>query len=560
VTIRTSLRRVLLGILVALSAGLVVGAFNPAPHSGGDNAGYVALAHALAGGEGYVDAFDPLRAPHTKYPPLFPLLLAGLIGLGATTWTALKSISAVATVAGVAATFLWTERRLGPWAAFATGVVFSASAGTVYHSHWVLSDAVFVLLAMVSLWALERAEARSWDRRWIALGVVSALCSYFTRSAGLPLLVAILTWLALRRRFKTVGAVALAFGAPALLWWLRGRGAGVGDYAIEFWLVDPYQPGLGTIGVGGLLGRGLENAVAYATRHLPAAVLGASGGWATGFGLTLLSLAVVGWGARVRRAPHAADLFVPLYAGLVLVWPAVWGGDRFVLPLLPMVLAYAAWTLERATRRLGGGGSMVAAGAMLALLLPSLGTWVGSVRDARACAAIVSVGGPFACYSSGVLEFVDAAAWMGSSLPDGSAVMTRKPRIFHVMSGGVPSRTFPFDAAPDVHLAEADAVGARYVLLDRWDVQAARFVGAAVRQMPGAFCFVRGFGPGPAGASQLLGILPEEARMRGSLDAEGGVSLARCPAGYLRAGVDPDAPYASSTSTRIPLLSSSSAP
>ena len=97
-------------------------------------------------------------------------------------------------------------------------------------------------------------------------------------------------------------------------------------------------------------------------------------------------------------------------------------------------------------------------------------------------------------------------------------------------------------------------MGARYVLLDRWDGQAARFVGAAVGARPGAFCFVRGFGSGPADGAQLSGILPPEQRTSGQPNDGAGVTIPRCPESYL----SPDegsASYRPPTSTRIPLLS-----
>ena len=206
-TVRSSLRRVLLAVTVVWSAVLVWVAFNPAPHSGGDNAAYLALAHALVEGDGYVDAYDPLRAPHSKYPPLFPLLLAGAALLGASTWVAFKLIVAGATVLATGFVFIWAERRLGPWPAFAVSVLVAAAAGVVYYSHWILSDPVFVLLTVAALWALERGEARSWDPRWLALGVAAALGAYFTRSAGLPLLVAVLAWLTFRRRYRNLAVV-----------------------------------------------------------------------------------------------------------------------------------------------------------------------------------------------------------------------------------------------------------------------------------------------------------------------------------------------------------------
>ncbi len=562
-TVRGPLRGILLAASLVLATGFVWAAFNPAPHTGGDNAGYLALAHALIEGEGYVDAFDPLRAPHTKYPPLFALLLAAAATLGASTWSAFKALVAVATVFGVGVTFLWAERRLGPWRAFGVSVLVAASAGVVYYSHWILSDPVFVLLTIVALWALERGEARSWDPRWIAAGCLAALGAYFTRSAGLPLLVAVLVWLALRRRFRLLAFAAVAFAVPAGLWLVRGLGTGVGDYGAEFWLVDPYEPGLGTVGLGGLAGRALGNGVAYATRHLPAAIVGTQGLWTLALGVALLATAAWGWWRRAREKPAVAELFLPLYLGLILLWPEVWGGDRFVLPVLPLLLVYAAVALEGWTRRLGGGARVVAAAALLVALIPALGSWVGAVSDARACASVVEEQGPFACYGPRVTEFVEAAAWMGGALPEGSAVMTRKPRIFYLMSAGVPSRTFPFVPDPAAHLAEADAVGARYVLLDRWDGQAGRFVGAAVQARPGAFCFVRGFGPGQVGSSQLLGILPPELRTDGT-SGPGGVSVAMCPADYLRpgAGGGPDgvggrAGPVAGDAARIPLFYSS---
>jgi hypothetical protein len=555
VTVRGPLRWSLLVTALVVAAALVIGAFNPAPHSGGDNAAYVSLAHALVEGRGYVDAYDPLGAKHTKYPPLFPLLLAGLVAMGAVTWVAFKVLVAVATVAGVGVTFLWAERRLEPWRAFSLAVLVAASAGVVYYSHWILSDPVFVLLIFTALWALERGEQKSWDARWIAFGAAAALGAYFTRSAGLPLLVAVLGWLALRRRFRTLGAVGAAFALPVVVWWLRGRSAGVGDYADEFWLVDPYQPGLGTVGIGGLAARAMENGVGYVTRHVPAAVVGSQSAWLTLLGVGLVGAAVYGWVVEGRRKVGVAELFVPLYVGLILVWPEVWGGDRFVLPVLPLLFLYASVALERWTARLGGGARVVAAGAFVLLLLPALGSWLGATREARACSTAIESGGPFACYGQRVTEFVGAAGWMGGALPEGSVVMTRKPRIFYVMSEGIPSRTFPFDPDPDAQLAAADAVGARYVLLDRWDGQAARFVGTAVRERPGAFCFVRGFGTDADPGAQLLGILPPEQRSAVRTNDAGGVVIALCPAAYAPGDAARGAAYLSSMSNRIPLLS-----
>lgn len=158
--------------------------------------------------------------------------------------------------------------------------------------------------------------------------------------------------------------------------------------------------------------------------------------------------------------------------------------------------------------------------------------------------------GPWGCYGSGVSEFAEAAAWMQSSLPEGSSVMTRKPRLFYLMSG-LTSRTFPFDDNPGVQLAEADLVGARYVLLDNWDGLSSRYVGRAVQQNAQAFCSVRGFGSRPGGA-HLLGIKDEASRSESVQLRTQEIRLDVCPGSYIR--IDLDDRYLSSSSTRIPLL------
>jgi hypothetical protein len=58
--------------------------FNPAAHNGGDTAGYVTLAHSLLTAA-RIRTSGSSQPPHTKYPPVFPALLAGMILFGART-------------------------------------------------------------------------------------------------------------------------------------------------------------------------------------------------------------------------------------------------------------------------------------------------------------------------------------------------------------------------------------------------------------------------------------------------------------------------------------------
>jgi 4-amino-4-deoxy-L-arabinose transferase-like glycosyltransferase len=547
-----------------LETVLVIGAFDPAPHTGGDNAIYVSLAHALLTTGSYVELFDPAQAPHTKYPPVFPAVLALLMAFGARTWVALKSVAVLSTIAAVAFTYLWAARRLGPWTASAVAALVGVSSAVVYYSHWVLSDPLFLALTMAGLWALDveggagRTDASAGRSRawWLALGIAAAGLAYFTRSAGLPLVAALLGWLALGRRWRALALGAVALGGPALWWWARARGAS-GSYAAEFWLVDPYQPALGRIEPWALVPRALTNLRDYASVHVPAGIVGSRGAWVSALGVALTLAALYGWARAVRTRFGIAELFFPLYSGLIFLWPVVWSGDRFALPLYPLLFLYAAlaWRtlVSRLPRAARGAATAV---ILLALLGPATASWLRASAQARACMRIVVAEGAWACYGPRVEAFVAAARWARAGLPEGASVLTRKPGIFYVESG-VPSRTFPLVPDPEAHLGLADSLGARYTLLDEWDGLAAAYVGSAVRRRPGAFCFVRSFGEPGAGGAQLLGILPPLQRELGGASGEGRVRIEACPPEYAApgsSGAQATSSSASSSSTAIPLL------
>jgi len=540
----------MLAAAVAVSAAVVVTTFNPAPHTGGDNAGYVTLGYSLLKHHTYTELFDPAAPPHTKYPPVFPALLALAMALGARTWPALKVVASLSTVAAVALTWLWAERRIG--AAWALGVALVAGMATsvAYYGHWILSDPTFLAFTLLAVWALERGdEAERAGRGWLAVGVAATGLAYFTRSAGLPLVVALLVWLALRRRWRWLVGSVVTLGVPMALWLLRARGAGQGEYVSEFWLVDPYQPSLGRVGLLGLAQRAGTNLVAYVGTHLPGGIVGTHGPVVSLLGITLVVLGVGGWVHALRKRVGPAELFLPLYAALILLWPVVWSGDRFALPLYPLLLVYAARLVREWMPRFGRvTPRVVGIVALLVVVLPEMKAWARASGEASACAAVVRTQGSFACYGPRVTGFVNAANWSGVNLPPGSAVLSRKPRIFYVLSG-VPSRTFPFDDAFQAHLTVAASAGARYELLDVWDGLARRYVAGAVRQAPGAWCAMGSFGEG----TQLLGILPPGQRVLQPApeEPEGAVRIDPCPASYV-AG-DGSARYSSSATT-IPLL------
>ena len=540
----------ILAAVALVHLAIALPALNPAPHSGGDNAGYLSLAHSLATGAGYVEAWDPALVPHTKYPPLYPALLAGAMGLGAEAWITFKLLSLLLVTVSVTVCFAWVRDRHG--LVMATGVagVLAFSPAFLWSTNWILSDPLFLALTLACLWCFHRSEHAAVPSRWILAGCVFAILSTFTRTAGLPLVLAVGAALGLARHWRALAGFVVAFVAPNVFWWLRSRVGGEAQYVSEFWMINPYQPDLGQAGIGDLVARVLENLQGYVLVHIPAGLSPWSGGALTALGLVLIVAALAGWVARIRVRWTVVELFTPLYFGLILLWPAVWSGDRFALPLYPLVLFYAGEALLRGARRVDPRLPLAAGAiAVAVLLVPSMQSWRQSASGAMACRGVVRQAGPFACYAEGFRQFVTASRWLGENVPDGSAVFSRKPRILYTLSG-VRSRTYPLSADPDRFFREAREVGVSYVVLDRVDGLGEVYVGAVVRDRPWAFCGLVGVGEGEV-RTQILGIIEDAVDPGGGVPRGSAIRLAPCPQSMVR--LEPRSLPAYSA-TRLPLL------
>jgi hypothetical protein len=516
--------------LAALHVLLGLLTFAPQPHTGGDNAAYIALGESLLQGT-YTELWDPLTPPHTKYPPVFPGVLAVALLAGLKPWVQLKFVVLALSAVGVAFTFLWIRSRRRPLLALGIATILAVAPGVLNESRWILSDVPFWAFTMIALWAFERLGAEDWRRFGIA--VVATLLAYFTRSAGLPLVLAAFAFLALRHHWKQLAVLAVLVGVPALLWWLRARAWGPSGYVSEFWLVDPYTPQLGRAGAGDLLQRIVVNASKYTTVHLPLLLAGSVGSFARIVSALTFVLAIGNWIVRVRT-PRVADLFVPLYVGLIFIWPDVWSGERFLLPLLPLLLFHAGEALVRLTRRLASRLDFVFPAAVAILLIAmGLPTVARAHAVSRECSARYQAGQRYPCLGSPAWdELFEIAEAAGPALPDGAVVINRKPRLFYGL-GGVRGSIYPFSPEPAQFFQLVDSVGARYVVLDRLGSGDAFLVPVVLRK-PAAFCLMHAR---PAG-TVLMGILPDHAAAEDLGDAgimaAAATTFAVCDSSYWR--------------------------
>src|SRR5919108_1239185 len=129
-------------VVTVLVVGHLLLAFltlEPRPHTGGDNAAYITLARSLIEHGTYTELWDPAEPPHTKYPPVFPGLLAIALLVGLKPWVQLKLVVIACSAAAVALTFLWIRARKRPLLALAIASIIAVAPGVLREGRWVLS-------------------------------------------------------------------------------------------------------------------------------------------------------------------------------------------------------------------------------------------------------------------------------------------------------------------------------------------------------------------------------------------------------------------------------------
>lgn len=476
--------------------------FMPTPHTGGDNAAYITLGRSLLERRAFLELWDPATPPHTQYPPVFPLILALAMAIGLEPWVQLKAIVMLLGAGAVAFTFLWIRRRGRPLLALGVAALLAIAPGILTETHWILSDVPFWFFTVAALWAFERLPPGL--HRRFAFAVGATVLAYFTRSAGLPLVLAAFAWLALRRRWQQLAVLAAVLGPLAFLWWLRARTQGGVDYVSQFLFVNPYSPELGRIGLTDLPARIGDNGEKYLRDHLPILLTGRNAAWMFWVSIAVVLTGALGWAWRLRR-PAVPELFTPMYIGLLLVWPAVWSGERFLLPLMPLLLFYAGWLVVKAGRWAHPRAGPIAAAALLAAAviaaLPALSL---QIRVGSQCTLAYRLGDRFPCLPPEWSDFFGVAEWTRLALPDSAVVISRKPRLFYVLSGH-PGRIYPFTERPGAFFAAADSARARHLVFDFLDRPTQAYVRPVLIARPAAFCILFS---SPIAGTAVFGILP----------------------------------------------------
>lgn len=325
-----------------------------------DDAVYQVTAKSLATGHGYVRIDRPGEPHQTKYPPLYPLLLAALWNLGGGfpgngAWLRLPAAISTGWLVWWGVRYAARGLGLGPAGLIALAVAILTLPEWRLFTLCTMSELPFAALAFAALWFSERSAAADGREAlgWALLAGTLAGLALLTRTVGVSLAAALVVWFCWRRKWSLAGACA----GPAVIcaggWKIWCAACAAGDaatrnspllrYDLDYSAWLPHS----ATDLGRVVWQNLEQYVFTQFQlvlRLPGRwfaswlMTGENAGWWHGLAWLVMLLLIAGWIRSARRRLSAGHLFIVLYALLGLIWP--FGPNRFVLPILPLVIAF----------------------------------------------------------------------------------------------------------------------------------------------------------------------------------------------------------------------------
>jgi hypothetical protein len=424
-----------------------------------DDAWYVLLGQAIASGQGYhlIDAPTPaMAAILPSFPPGFPLLLALVMKLTSAFPADVLSLKLISVVAmcGVGVVAAGYYRHRGVPASFAVGLALPLVLTPAFvwlATSTMMSEPLFTLALLGAVVLVARDRPIS--------GGVTAAAAALIRSAGLPLVPAVVLWYLARRDWRSIGRFIVPAVVVLLPWMVYARvhatplelrlqhgGAHVFTYGEQFWMRRAGEIESGRISWKDLPARAGAAVVDIFGRDVGAIVLPelyrppiesgeetlsvggkrtdlsmGSMGNATGTLVisSLLSLvALIGFMATWRRDAGVSEYVVPLCLVPIVFFPH-WA-YRLVLPLAPFLYFYL----------LAGVRAMTA-------------SWTRVARIAIACVLVLHVLDHAryrlrvddAVWMQDARETDEVLDWMQRSLTEPGAVASTNPALIYLRTG-----------------------------------------------------------------------------------------------------------------------------
>jgi hypothetical protein len=414
----------------------------------GDDSSYYLLGKALADGKGYTNTFELGAPSHNHFPPGYPAIIAVMCKLFNSDLIFIKQVNGFFLLASIALLSLITWRvGRNIHITFLVALFSLLNAHMLEYSINTMSEIPFLFFSLLCIILALKTnyEKPIYKNLLFWLLIICLSFTYHVRTTGICLLAGLLAFLLLRKNWMYALASFIGFVVLALPWYLRGKSLGGNSYLSQLMMKNAYRPELGKMGVGDVFVRFWTNLVRYFKFEIPSCITGvkvgnydeSSMGMVIAAGV-MIELIIVGLFMLKHKAENLFTFFILSYFAILLLWPDVWVGIRFMLPLLPLLLflmiygVYGSlqWVLKKLNVK---NEQRIMPVAMLAIGICLIKPYTQPMEVLKYSAETD--------FPANVRNYFDVAEWTKENTPDSSVVCCRKEEMFYLYSNRV---TAPF--------------------------------------------------------------------------------------------------------------------
>ncbi len=431
----------------------------------GDNAYYYVLGKALSQGEGYVNIASINKAPNNHYPPGYPFILSMFMHLSDTP-IFLKLINGIFLLISLYLFYyLFKFFSRSSKIAFVTVFFLLLNSHLLLYGTMIMSEVSFILLSFLCIYLVHKADLENnlFRKPHLYLILITLVGSYYIRSTGLALFAGLMLYFLINRYWEAAVFIAIGFITLAIPWIIRGQKLGGSSYIKPLVMINPYRAELGNADMADYFNRIITNVSRYITREIPNSSLPfikvnylsdiSPIEWL--IGLPVLALIVYGLYKLGRRGLIIISYVVTTF-GILLLWPEVWTGVRFVLPVVPLLFFALIMGVYNGMNYVLARLKSKLSFNMLILLVFGI-AFIAPIQSIHMKSKID--------YPKAWKNYFSVAGWFKRNNIKDAVVICRKPMLFHVNSGTYTS-TFKYSNDEKEVMDDLNRKQTDYVILD----------------------------------------------------------------------------------------------
>ncbi|MFT7344677.1 MAG: hypothetical protein ACI9XP_001264 [Lentimonas sp.] len=443
---------------------------------GGDNANYYILANSLANGDGYAMANQPLMSPANHFPPGYPFIMSLVIRIGLSSIIAMKVLNGILLLASsilfYQITFKITKIKL---LSLVLSALMLLNANLLEYSSIMMSEISFLFTLLLTFYFFLKAKDKEFGLKnpYTYLMLVALVLLMYIRSQGLVFFIALIIYFIINKQFKPLILCFSIIMITQIPWQIRSANLGGNSYMKQVMKVNPYDPNSKEVEIGDWTDRVGENFVRYISKEIPKTIFPKilvqyknpkTGDiisppfhyWLLGFGIMLFALLGI-WAAE----EHRLFLFL-LFGGtfaIHMLWPPVWYGIRFLLPMTPFILLTVSLGIFFLLKKVFKTKTPDKQANIFALcLIPVCFLSIAPIKLLHAKAEVN--------HPAKWNNFLRLGEWAGENLGDSTIICVRKPGISYV-TNKFKSKTFPYSTDPQVMFDDFDENKVTHILIEQ---------------------------------------------------------------------------------------------